>query len=36
MNIEKNEELKMFRLNHEDAVELEYQICRLYKCNRGV
>lgn len=25
----------MFRLNHNDAVELEYQICRLYKCNRG-
>ena len=25
----------MFRLNHDDAVELEYQICRLYKCSRG-
>lgn len=25
----------MFRLNHNSAVELEYQICRLYRCSRG-
>lgn len=25
----------MFRLNHNDAIELEYQVCRLYGCDRA-
>lgn len=36
MNIEKNEEeLRLFRLNHNDAVELEHHVRRLYNCDRG-
>lgn len=25
----------MFRINHNDAIELEHQVCRLFKCNRA-
>ena len=25
----------MFRINHNDAIELEYQVRRLYGCDRG-
>lgn len=25
----------MFRINHNDAIELEYQVTKLYGCNRG-
>ena len=26
---------KMFRINHNDAIELEHQVRRLYSCDRG-
>lgn len=25
----------MYRINHNDAIELEYQVCRLFECDRG-
>lgn len=31
----KLEDNNLFRINHNDAIELEYQVRRLYKCDRG-
>lgn len=25
----------MYRINHNDAIELEHQVCRLFKCDRA-